>query len=248
MSTPNPFLPTYQDRQKKTTVVARDKNETLANTLGIILKQVYNNNTDGYIKMLNLIANGKSASMTDFASAFQYPSFLLKTYFYFNNTAANFDFDSKGNIIGIGLTHKPTKHHIIIRGNSLYTWCALDLLLFPLMLNEAVQVKTPCPLTGTEIAFSISPRGIKDLNLEGAAVSFVIPNPAEAKDNIRKSFCHFANFFQDSKTAAEWKAQHPQALILSIDEAFAFTEKVVFTLIESPKNKIYSRCCRCSVQ
>jgi len=58
---------------------------------------------------------------------------------------------------------------------------------------------------------------------------FIIPDSTEAKDNIRRSFCHFANFFEDSKTAAERKAQHPKAFILSIDEAFAFTQKVVST-------------------
>jgi len=244
MSTPNPFVPAYQSKHTKSPAVEAN-HETLAITLGEILKQVYNSNTEGYIKMLSLLANGTPTSMDNLAEAFGYPSFLLKTYFYVDGSmATNFDFDAEGKIIGMGLTAKPTKHHFTIRGNPLYTWCALDTLLFPLMLKESAQVKTPCPITGGEIAFSISPDGIQDLNLKNAVASFVIPDPNEAKENIRKSFCHFANLFKDREAATEWKAQHPQALILSIEEAFTFTQQVVSTLIEpTDRNKNW-----CSMQ
>jgi len=46
------------------------------------------------------------------------------------------EFDDAGDIVGAGLSLRPTMHLFEIGGRRLYTWCALDTLIFPAMLGR----------------------------------------------------------------------------------------------------------------
>ena len=214
------------DALKNTTEIGKQHAETLAT----ILIDTWDKDPRGYTKLLDLLAKGKPLSSNDVADSFGYPRLLVKTLFYLKPPTTQFDLDDDGNIIGSGLTSKPTKHHFTVRGNPLYTWCAFDTLLFPLMLNEFAQVKTPCLITGTTITFSVTPEGIQHLQPKSAVIAFVIPDPHAAKGDIQHAFCQFANLFKHHEAALEWKQQHPNALILSAQEGFALTQHVVETL------------------
>lgn len=201
--------------------------EDTANILASTLGQVYANNTKGYTKLLDLLADGKPISIDEVANSFQYPKLIVQGFFRFVISPSNFDFDNNGNIIGSGLTLKPTSHRFRIRENDLYTWCALDTLLFPLMLNESAQVQTTCPITNTLITFTMSPEGITGLSPQSAVISIVVPTVQDAKANIRNSLCQFANMFKDKESAMEWKKHHPESLILSAEDAFELSQKIV---------------------
>lgn len=41
------------------------------------------------------------------------------------------EYDEQGRIVGQGLTLRPTRHRFTVAGQELYTWCALDTLIFP---------------------------------------------------------------------------------------------------------------------
>jgi len=216
--------------------------ETLADRLAHILREVYNNNPRGYTKVLNLLADGKAIQSSDIATAFGYPKLVVKAYFWASPPLNSFDLDSKNNIIGAGLTLKKTDHHFTIRGNQLYTWCAMDSLFFPLMLKESAQVMTPCPITKTPISLTISPDGISDLDVESAVASFMLPDINEAKSDIRASFCSFAKLLKDDEAAAQWQKQHPTAIVLSLEDAFKFSQRVISTLYEKQPEADKSSC------
>src|SRR5262245_9634713 len=44
------------------------------------------------------------------------------------------EWDGHSNIAGAGLTLRPTPHRFAVDGRMLYTWCALDALMFPSLL------------------------------------------------------------------------------------------------------------------
>lgn len=207
-----------------------DLNEQHAITLGKILRQVYDNNPKGYTELLSRLAKGKPVTTDDVAESFGYPKLLVKASFWMNPPTKNFDFNEEGEIIGSGLTLKETKHHFKISGHDMFTWCALDTLLFPLMMKESAHVISSCSVTGTQIALTVSPDGIIDLKPEGAVLAFVIPTLEEAKSDIQKYLCHLANFFKDAEAAAKFKEQYPTALILPIEAGFNFTKKAVEAL------------------
>jgi hypothetical protein len=46
------------------------------------------------------------------------------------------EYDEAGHIVGSGLTLRPTPHRFETGGKTLYTWCALDTLIFPAVLDQ----------------------------------------------------------------------------------------------------------------
>jgi alkylmercury lyase len=68
----------------------------------------------------------------------------------------NVEFDSAGNVTGLGLTLTSTPHQFHVEGNALYAWCAFDTLFFPLILERPAKIESRCPVTGEEIRLSVS--------------------------------------------------------------------------------------------
>jgi alkylmercury lyase len=128
------------------------------------------------------------------------------------------EYDSYGNILGWGVTLVPTRHRFQLHGQSLYTWCAFDTVLFPPSLLAEAQVQSTCPVTGHLITFVATPSGtIKDLAPASSVMSLIIP--AERSECVRATFCEQSLFFESQQVASTWRIAHPEAILLSIDEA-----------------------------
>ena len=126
--------------------------------------------------------------------------------------------DRAGNIIGLGVTLVPTSHQAERDGKLLYTWCAFDTVLFPPSLHIEAQVHSSCPVSGQPISFVATPEGtILDLFPAGSVMSLIVP--AERGDCTRTTFCQQSLFFQSEQAAATFLAEHPEALLLSVEEA-----------------------------
>lgn len=135
------------------------------------------------------------------------------------------EFDHQGDILGWGVTLVPTRHRFQIHGHSLYTWCAFDTVLFPPTLGAEAQVHSTCPVTGHPITFVATPSGtIKDLTLASSVLSLIIP--AKRSECVRATFCEQSLFFSSEQAAISWLTAHPEAVVLSIDEA-AFVGRLV---------------------
>ncbi|MGH2497475.1 MAG: alkylmercury lyase MerB [Ktedonobacteraceae bacterium] len=135
------------------------------------------------------------------------------------------EFDRQGNILGWGVTLVPTRHHFQMHGQSLYTWCAFDTVLFPPSLLAEARVQSTCPVTGHPITFVATPEGdIKDLHPTGSVMSLIIP--AERSECVRATFCEQSLFFESEQAASTWLTAHPEAVLLSIEEAAAVGKKV----------------------
>src|SRR3984893_10285692 len=105
------------------------------------------------------------------------------------------EFDSQGNILGWGVTLVPTRHRFQIHGQSLYTWCAFDTVLFPPSLLAEAQVQSTCPVTGHPITFVATPSGVvKYLAPTSSVMSLIIPS--ERSECARATFCEQSLFFE----------------------------------------------------
>jgi len=133
------------------------------------------------------------------------------------------EYDQAGNILGWGLTLTPTPHQVQMRGRSLFTWCAFDIVQFPPALQAEVQVHSTCPVTGEPIGFTLTPEGVlKDLTPASAVMSLVVPEQSRGSsdsESMRTSFCEQSLFFHSEQSASSWLAAHPAAMLLSIGEA-----------------------------
>ncbi|KXJ50659.1 MAG: hypothetical protein AXW12_18040 [Thalassospira sp. Nap_22] len=129
----------------------------------------------------------------------------------------NVELDDAGNLVGLGLTLKPTPHSFKLEEQTLYTWCALDALMFPKLLGKMATIESPCKGTDQPVRVVITPDGIEKVEPPSAVVSIVT---SSNKNDIRSSFCCNVHFFQSDRCASNWLAQHPNAKILPISEAY----------------------------
>jgi len=128
------------------------------------------------------------------------------------------EFDQAGNIVGLGATLVPTSHRFQMGGKLLYTWCAFDTVLLPPSLHVEAQVQSTCPVTGQSITFVATPEGtVLDLSPASGVMSLIVP--AQRSDCSRATFCQQSLFFQSEQAAATFLADHPETLMLSVEEA-----------------------------
>jgi alkylmercury lyase len=129
------------------------------------------------------------------------------------------EFDAQGQIVGWGLTLVPTPHQFVLPGRPLFTWCAFDTVLFPPLLALEAHVQSECSASGQPITFVATPRGITDLSPVTSVLSLILPT--ERCDCVRGTFCQQSLFFRTEEAASPWMALHPEAVLLSVEEAAA---------------------------
>jgi alkylmercury lyase len=135
------------------------------------------------------------------------------------------EFDHEGNIVGWGVTLMPTRHRFQLDGKPLFTWCAFDTVLFPPSLGQTAQVSSTCPSTELPITFVATSEGVvKDLVPAHSVMSLLIP--ANSQDCVRAIFCEHSLFFSSEQAASSYLASHPEAVLLSIEEAASVGKRV----------------------
>lgn len=128
------------------------------------------------------------------------------------------EYDEQGRIIGQGLTLRPTPHRFTVAGEELYTWCALDTLIFPALLDRPARVESVSPASGEPIRVTVEPAdGVISVEPATAMVSLVNP---EQITSIRSSFCNQVHYFTSPDDAAGWLAEHPDAELAPVAEAY----------------------------
>lgn len=129
------------------------------------------------------------------------------------------EFDNEGNIVGWGITLIPTHYQFWVKGHSLFTWCAFDTVLFPPLLQAKAHIRSTCKTTDQLITFIATPEGITDLTPATSVLS--LPLPSTRCECVRGTFCAQSHFFQTMEAALPWIALHPEAILLSVEEAAA---------------------------
>ena len=164
--------------------------------------------------MQAMAENGQPLAPASLAARFQMSQENLTTHL---ARVSDTEFDAQGNIVGWGITLLPTQHQFLLKGRPLFTWCAFDTVLFPPLLQVEAQVQSVCEVSGQPILFVATPSGIADLLPTTSVLSLILPT--ERCDCMRGTFCQQSLFFQSKKAALPWLALHPEAILLSLEEA-----------------------------
>jgi alkylmercury lyase len=127
--------------------------------------------------------------------------------------------DREGNILASGLSLLPTAHQFHLGEQALYTWCALDTLVFAPLLGRTARVVSICPVTGKEIRLTVTPEAIRDLSPSDAVISVHLPGEETNLCHVQDDICNDGLFFVSRDVAAAWPALHPQAVLLTVEEA-----------------------------
>ena len=135
---------------------------------------------------------------------------------------ATFQYDEPGRIIGFGgLSQSPTRHRFTVGGRGLYTWCAFDGLFLPELLDSPGRITTACPVTRVDIRLTVTPEGVEKTDPDGVVMSFVMPETAGYRADLRGTFCRYVNFFASDQAGTTWLSENAGAVILSLAEAYA---------------------------
>jgi len=124
--------------------------------------------------------------------------------------------DHCGNIVGAGITLLPTRHSFEIDGRTLYAWCAMDCLMFAVVMKKDARIRSSCPATGAPISLTVTVDGVKDVSPATVAVSLAAP---EGPD-IRKAFCDRTNFYVSREVAETATAGQLDVAVATLAEAF----------------------------
>lgn len=166
------------------------------------------------VPLLRLLAKGDPVSVEELATAIGQPAETVRA-----RLAADPDteYDDEGRIVGQGLTLRPTPHRFTVAGQELYTWCALDTLMYPTLIGNAARIESTSPTSGQPIRLTADPHGATDVEPATAVVSVVNP---EDMSSIRSSFCNQVHFFTSPEDAEPWLAEHPEAEVLPVTDAY----------------------------
>jgi alkylmercury lyase len=142
-------------------------------------------------------------------------------------------------IVGLlGLSLTETQHHLEVRGNHLFTWCALDTLFLPALLGQAANVESESPIGSAIVRLTVSPQRSDAIDPADAVVSIVAMDPDAAElrsvEAVWSTFCHHVFFFADRRQAEQWVAgrDNRDAIeILSVADAFEVVQQLSSLLL-----------------
>lgn len=126
--------------------------------------------------------------------------------------------DKHGRITGLGLSLVPSEHRYSTGGQTLYTWCASDALIFPAVLGQPARIESRCPATGQAVVVEASPDHLDTVQPPTAVVSDLLP--ADAVPDIRTVGCAHGHFFSSRSAAAGWLTEHPDGRVCPVAEEF----------------------------
>jgi len=170
---------------------------------------------------LRLLARGEPVPLDRLAEAVGWPEEAVRGALQGDPAV---EWDEAGRLIGWGLTLRPTPFRLEVEGRSLWTWCALDTLLFPLCLEREARVEASCARTGQSIRFVVSPAGIREI--EPAEAVLVLAAP-ESGASIRTAFCRRTVFLASPRLFQPGGPWDPVLALFSLPEAFRLAQRIM---------------------
>lgn len=187
-----------------------------------------------WLFLLRTLAKGQPVSRASMAHALRMSLSDVEVAL---TTFADTVYDDNGDVVACGLSLLPTPHSFRVCGKELYTWCALDALMYPRALDQVVQIESRCPVTGSPVRLTVTPTAVSNLSPAGVVLSMVAPGTKAGCCNVRSSFCSVVHFISSAEAAATWQSQHPDAVILSVEEAWQLGLAVVQRRLEGARSQ-----------
>lgn len=132
------------------------------------------------------------------------------------------DFDDGGKIVAfVGLSLIPANHSFFIGEKEFYTWCVLDALFLPSLLQTNARLVTTCPQTKSKIEVTLSDQTVLSASPTAPVMSLVATTGEECCDDIRSAFCNHVNLFRDQLAFDTWSKGKGGTIAVPLKEAFA---------------------------
>ncbi|MGH9401153.1 MAG: organomercurial lyase MerB [Terriglobia bacterium] len=179
-----------------------------------------------YRTLVLLLAKGAPVSVEDVARAM---GIAREDAMQALSRTPSLEWDEAGMIVGAGLTLRRTPYRFRMEGCTLFTWCALDTLIFPSVIGQKAEVESACAATGTPVRVTVTPEGVKTFEPREAVISCFA---GAASGDVRRVFCQYSQFFQSAESAAGWLAAHPGGTTLTVPEAYKLGRLLTESFLE----------------
>ena len=176
-----------------------------------------------FLPLVRLLADGAPVSREQLATVLKRPiTEVTEVLRQFEDIV----YDEEGRVVSAGISLQPTPYHFEVNGHLLYTWCALDTLIFPAWTKAPAQVSSYCAVTGRPIHLRVSPERLEHVDPPSGVISLLIQDGLTTCCNIRDAFCAYSQFFASQEAASAWHALHPDGHVLSIGEGFTLGQEL----------------------
>jgi alkylmercury lyase len=189
-------------------------NQSTQQLVGALLDAVDAGSFTQVAKVVRLLSAAKPVSVKTVAESLGMTRVKTEKWL----TDFNSEFDTKGDLIGLGLTMVPTQHVFQLGGKKLYTWCAGDTLLFPMMLGKSAHVESVDPISGSKVTLTATPYGVENLQPDSAVISWPT-HPDGSK--IRRTICDVSNYFASRETAEKYASSTKGVTVITKEEVRA---------------------------
>ncbi|GAA3045796.1 organomercurial lyase MerB [Kitasatospora albolonga] len=132
--------------------------------------------------------------------------------------------DPAGRVTGAGVSLDLRRPHLMeLQGQRVAGWCAMDVLMFPLVLGEAASaVVSRCAATADPVSLTVTPTGLHTVSPAGTAVTLA---PATGAD-IREVFCDRVSFYRSPAEADLAVARDPDLAACTAAEAWSVARRL----------------------
>jgi alkylmercury lyase len=167
-----------------------------------------------WLPLLKLLALGDPVDAADLAAATGRPIEDVRAAL---ETMTDAEYDGSGRIVGMGLTQRPTRHRFEVDGEQLYTWCALDTLIFPTLLGASARIESSYDSASIPVRLRVGSSGVTGVEPATAVVSLINPDDISS---VRTSFCNQVHFFASTEESEPWLKDHPEGTVIPVEEAY----------------------------
>lgn len=175
------------------------------------------------VRLWRVLAKGQPLDRTDIEAAAEAAGIEISAAIDFLATVT--ERDESGRISGLlGLSLNAHPHRFTVGGITFSTWCAIDTLFLPAMLDAVARVESTSPVSGKVVRLTVSNDGVSDLTPDEAVVSLPVLRADEvdtsSTEGIWRAFCHRIYFFADEGEAERWCEGKGEMEVVSVDAAW----------------------------
>ena len=173
---------------------------------------------------IRMLAEGRAVSVDEIGAASGMPAGEVRGLLL---QLPDVEWDDAGRVVALGLTPRLTGHAMGFDGRTMYAWCALDALMFGVLLERPLVIRSRTPGTEDLIRVEIDANRLVDVEPSTAVMSWVGEANADDFYTLRATFCHHIHFFPAAESAEDWLAVHSGGRILSLAEAYESSRRLV---------------------